>query len=97
MAREVQFRPNIVRAREILAGAMLLAFLAIPAVADLPCQPTPIPPAPLTVGAFLDDVLGSLLQNGIAVLFVGSLVVVGLPWMMAGIAMGLLQLARRKP
>ena len=84
------------RGREILAGAVLVAFLAIPAVADLPCQPTPLPPAPLTVGAFLDDVFGSLLQNGIAVLFVGSLVVVTLPWMMAGLAVGLLQLARRK-
>jgi hypothetical protein len=83
------------RGREILAGAALVAFLAIPAVADLPCQPAPLPP--LTVGAFLDDVLGSLFQNGIAVLFVGSLVVVTLPWMMAGLAVGLLQLARRKP
>jgi hypothetical protein len=86
-----------VRGREILAGFVLVAFLAIPAVADLPCPPTPLPPAPLTVGAFLDDVFGSLLQNGIAVLFVGSLVVVTLPWMMAGLAVGLLQLARRKP
>jgi hypothetical protein len=49
------------------------------------------------VGAFLDDVLGSVLENGVALLFVGSLLVVGLPWMMAGLAVGLLQLAKRKP
>ena len=85
------------RGREILGGVALVAFLAIPALADLPCQPAPLPPAPLTVGAFLDDVLGSVLQNGIVLLFVGSLLVVGLPWMMAGLAVGLLQLAKRRP
>jgi hypothetical protein len=74
-----------------------LLLLAIPALADLPCQPGQLPPAPLTVGAFLDDVLGSVLENGVALLFVGSLLVVGLPWMMAGLAVGLLQLAKRKP
>jgi hypothetical protein len=49
------------------------------------------------VGAFLDQLLGSLLQNGIAVLFVAALAVVGLPWMMAGLAMALVELPRRKP
>jgi hypothetical protein len=86
-----------VRALRILGGLAVVAFLAIPALADLPCQPAPLPPAPLTVGAFLDDVFGSVLQNGIALLFVGSLLVVALPWMVAGVAVGLLQLARRRP
>jgi hypothetical protein len=45
---------------------------------------------------FLDQVLGSLIQNGVAVLFVASVAVVGLPWMMAGLAMALVQLPRRK-
>ncbi len=85
------------RRREVLAGLALVALLSIPALADMPCQPTSLPPVPLTVGAFLDEVVGSVFQNGIAVLFIGSLVVVGLPWMMAGLAVGLLQLAKRKP
>jgi len=75
-------------------GLGLVVLVAIPALADLPCQP--VPPVPLTVGAFLDQLLGSLLQNGIAVLFVAALAVVGLPWMMAGLAMALVQLPRRK-
>jgi hypothetical protein len=49
------------------------------------------------VGAFLNEVLASLIQSGIAVLFVAALAVVGLPWMMAGLAMALVQLPRRKP
>lgn len=78
-------------------GVAVIALLSIPALADLPCQPASLPPPALTVGALLDELLGSLLQSGVAVLFVGSLAVVGLPWLMAGIAVGLLQLARRKP
>lgn len=77
-------------------GFAVIALLSIPALADLPCQ-QPVAPVPLTVGAFLDELVGSLLQNGVAVLFMGSLAVVGLPWLMAGAAVGLLQLARRKP
>lgn len=77
-------------------GLAVIALLSIPALADFPCQPA-VAPVPLTVGAFLDELLGSLLQNGVAILFLGSLAVVGLPWLMAGAAMGLLQLARRKP
>ncbi len=82
--------------REVLAGLGLIVLLAIPALADLPCQPASVPPVPLTVGMFLDQLLGSLIQNGIAVLFAASVAVVGLPWMMAGLAMALLQLRRRK-
>jgi hypothetical protein len=93
----VQSDRGIVRGRDVLAGVAVLALISIPALADLPCQPVSLPPAPLTVGAFLDEILGSVLSNGVALLFVGSLVVVGLPWMMAGLAVGLLQLARRKP
>jgi hypothetical protein len=77
-------------------GLGLVVLLAIPVLADLPCQPASVSPAPLTVGAFLDQLLGSLIQNGIAVLFVAAVAVVGLPWMMAGLAMALVQLPRRK-
>ena len=82
--------------REVLVGVGFVVLLAIPALADLPCQPASVPLAPLTVGAFLDQLLGSLLQNGIAVLFVAALAVVGLPWMMAGLAMALVSISRRK-
>ncbi len=82
--------------REVLAGIGFVVLLAIPAFADLPCQPAAVPPVPLTVGAFLDQLLGSLLQNGIAVLFVAALAVSGLPWMMAGVAMALVSIPRRK-
>jgi hypothetical protein len=82
--------------RKILVGLGVMALLAIPVFADLPCQPASVPPVPLTVGMFLDQVLGSLIQSGIAVLFVASVAVVGLPWMMAGLAMALVQLPRRK-
>lgn len=85
------------RAANILVGLGIVVLLAIPALADLPCQPAVVPPVPLTVGAFLDQLLGSLLQNGITVLFVAALAVVGLPWMMAGLAMALVELPRRKP
>jgi len=77
-------------------GIGLVVLLAIPALADLPCQPAFVPPVPLTVGAFLDQLLRSLLQNGIAVLFVAAVAVVGLPWMMAGLAMALVSIPRRK-
>jgi hypothetical protein len=87
---------DIVTARVVLVGIGFVVLLAIPALADLPCQPASLPPVPLTVGAFLDQLLGSVLQNGIAVLFVAALAVVGLPWMMAGLAMALVQLPRRK-
>ncbi|MGH9388172.1 MAG: hypothetical protein ACRD1Z_01045 [Vicinamibacteria bacterium] len=82
--------------RKVLVAIGLVVLLAIPALADLPCQPASVPPVPLTVGAFLDQLLGSLLQSGIAVLFVVALAVVGLPWMMAGLAMVLLELPRPK-
>ncbi|HLE70060.1 MAG TPA: hypothetical protein VJH87_10285 [Vicinamibacteria bacterium] len=85
------------RAANVLVGLGIVVLLAIPALADLPCQPAAVPPVPLTVGAFLDQLLGSLLQNGITVLFVTALAVVGLPWMMAGLAMALVELPRRKP
>jgi hypothetical protein len=71
-----------------------VVLVAIPALADLPCQPATAP-VPLTVGMFLDQLLGSVVQNGISVLFASALAVVGLPWMMAGLAMGLVQLAKR--
>jgi hypothetical protein len=45
---------------------------------------------------FLDQLLGSLIQNGVSVLFIASVAVVGLPWMMAGLVMTLVQLPRRK-
>ncbi len=82
--------------REVLVGMGLVVLSAIPALADLPCQPAYVPLVPLTVGAFLDQLLGTLLQNGVAVLFVAALAVVVLPWMMAGLAMALAQLPRRK-
>jgi hypothetical protein len=85
-----------VTSREVLVGIGFVVLLAIPALADLPCEPAAVPPVALTVGAFLDQLLGSLLQNGIAVLFVTALGVVTLPWMMAGLAMALVQLPRRK-
>ena len=87
---------DIVRTRELLIGLGLVLLLTIPAFADLPCQPELVPPVPLTVGAFLDDLLGSLIQNGVAILFVAALTVVGLPWMMAGLAVAVMQLAKRK-
>jgi hypothetical protein len=85
-----------VRTGELLIGLGLVLLLAIPAFADLPCRPELVPPVPLTVGAFLDDLVGSLVQNGVAILFVVALAVVGLPWMMAGLAMALLQIPRRR-
>lgn len=87
---------DIVRTRGILIGLGLVLLLTIPAFADLPCRPELVPPVPLTVGAFLDDLLGSLIQNGVAILFVAALAVVGLPWMMAGLAVAIMQLAKRK-
>jgi hypothetical protein len=86
-----------VRTRDVFFGLAIVVLLAIPALADLPCQPVSVPPVPLTVGAFLNEVLASLIQSGVAVLFVAALAVVGLPWMMAGLAMALVQLPRRKP
>ena len=86
---------RIVKARELMTALGILAVLAIPALADLPCQPPSVPPV-LTVSAFLDQLVGSLLQHGVSILFAGALLVVGLPWMMAGLAIALFQLARRK-
>jgi hypothetical protein len=85
-----------VKPLELLAGLGSIVLVAVPALADLPCQPASPPPVPLTVGMFLDQVLGSLMQSGISVLFVASVAVVGLPWMMAGLAMALVQVTRRK-
>jgi len=85
---------GVVTYREVVAGLGLIVLLAIPALADLPCQPAS--PVPLTVGMFLDQVLGSLLQDGVSVLFVASVGVVGLPWIMAGLAVALVQISRRK-
>jgi hypothetical protein len=82
-----------VRSREVLVGVGFVVLLSIPALADLPCQPASVP---LTVGAFLDQLAGSLLQNGIAWLFAAALAVVGLPWMIAGLAVALVQLPRRR-
>lgn len=84
------------RTWQVLAALAIVVLLAIPVLADLPCQPAPVSPLPLTVGAFLEQILGSLLQSGIAVLFVAALAVVGVPWLMAGLAMGLVQIARRR-
>jgi hypothetical protein len=82
-------------AREFLTVLGIVALFAIPALADLPCTPG-VPPVPLTLGGFLDDVLSGMLQQGIWVLFGGALAVAGLPWLMAGLAMALVQIARRK-
>jgi hypothetical protein len=84
------------RAREFFTALGIVALLAIPALADLPCTPRVAPAVPLTLGGFLDEVLGGMLQQGIWVLFGGALAVAGLPWLMAGLAMALVQIARRK-
>ncbi len=80
----------------VLAVAFVLAALVMPASADIPCPLVPAPPVALTAAEFLEGVLGVLLQNGISLLFAGAFAVVGLPWMMAGLAMGLRELARKK-
>jgi hypothetical protein len=85
-----------VRIREIVAAAFVLAAIAMPAVADLPCPQATSPPVAITAAAFLEGVLGVLVQNGISLLFAGALSVVGVPWMMAGLAMGLRELVRKK-
>jgi hypothetical protein len=82
--------------RTLLSVLGVLVVLTASALADLPCQPEVAPPVLLTVDAVLDDVAGTLIQNGVSVLFVGALAVVGLPWMMAGAVMALVQLVRRK-
>jgi hypothetical protein len=84
------------RLRRFLATAFGLVAVAMPAVADLPCPLVPAPPVAITAAAFLEEVLGVLVQNGISLLFAGAVAVVGVPWMMAGLAMALLQLLHRK-
>lgn len=79
--------------RQLLAVLGFVTIAAIPALADLPCPPATSPP--MTVAMFLDDLLDSLIQNGISILFLGALAAVGVPWMMAGLAMALVQLARK--
>ena len=86
----------IVTPRAIFTVLGVVMVLATSAFADLPCQPEVAPPLLLTVDAVLDDVAGTLIQNGVSVLFVGALAVVGLPWVMAGAVMALVHLVRKR-
>jgi hypothetical protein len=80
-------------ARRFLAGLGIVGMLAGPALADIPCVPEPV--VPVTLDAVLDETLTTFVQNGVSLLFVSAFAVAGAPWLMAGLAVALLSLARR--
>ena len=77
-----------------LAAAMPLIAASDPLCALPEAPPLPVP-EPLSAASIVDLMLGTMVRNGIAVLFLGALVVVGAPWIMAGLAVVLLHLPRR--
>lgn len=80
--------------RRLLAGLGIVGILAGPALADIPCVPDSV--VPVTLDAVLDETLTTFVQNGASLLFVSAFAVAGAPWMMAGLAVALLSLARRE-
>ncbi|MGH9324470.1 MAG: hypothetical protein ACRD21_07035 [Vicinamibacteria bacterium] len=85
--------------KRLLAIAVGMALLA-PALAlsdpFIPCEAPPIlAPTPLSAGAILDLVLGPMVEDGISILLLGALAVVGVPWILAGLAVALVHRAER--
>ena len=76
--------------RILLVGAVLS--VAALGLADLPrpCVPEPIGPLPLDAVTVVDLMAGPLVANGISILFFSSLLVVGAPWVIAGLAVAAL-------
>ena len=72
-----------------LAFALLLA-MASPALAsvDLVC-PLCEGPEPLSIAALLEVAIATVIRKGVALLLLAALVVVGLPWVLAGAAVAL--------
>jgi len=77
---------------------LIAAALATPAAAqvDLVCPTCDASSlTPLDIAQVVDLVLSTLLQKGISLLVIGIAAVVGLPWLVAGIAVALITLPRR--
>jgi hypothetical protein len=85
----------------LMKDASLLALVAVialaaPSSADVIGPLCDAPgPVPLSVGGLVDLVLSTLVGKGIAVLFMGAIAIVGLPWLIAASAVGLLHLPER--
>jgi hypothetical protein len=75
---------------------VLLAAVASPALAniDLVCPLCDLP-EPIGTGELLELALGTMLRKGVAILLAGALVVVGLPWVVAGAAVAVFYLPER--
>jgi hypothetical protein len=85
------------RFRKAVLFSMVVALPAV-AMADLVhplCQVERADAIPLSAGAMVDLMLGPLVHHGVSLVFLGSLAVVGLPWMIAGAAVLLAQFPRR--
>lgn len=94
---------RVMRAKKapLLRDATLFALvglfaLAAPSSADLIGPLCDAPgPTPLSVAGLVDLALSTLIEKGIALLFIGGMAIVGLPWLVAAFAVGLLHLPKR--
>lgn len=73
--------------RIVLVGAVLaVAALGLADLPRPPCVPEPVGSLPLDAVAVVDLMAGPLVANGISFLFLSALLVVGAPWVIAGLA-----------
>jgi hypothetical protein len=74
----------------VVAAVLGVAALGMADLPRYPCVPEPAGPLPLDAVAVVDLIAGPLLANGISILFLSSLLVVGAPWLIAGLAVAAL-------
>ena len=96
---EVVYVHDIVRDRPgpwTAVALILLAVMSTPALAqaDLVCPGCDTQGTVLQLSEVLDLVLGALLRHGIALLLMGSVALVGLPWVIAAVAVAVIYLPR---
>jgi hypothetical protein len=74
----------------LIVAVLGIAALALADPFRRPCAPEPVAPLPLDAVAVVDLMAGPLVANGISLLFLSAVAVVGAPWVIAGLAVALM-------
>ena len=80
-----------------MSGIVLMLAIAVPAGAEvnLVCPLCDHPAQTvISVSAVVDLVVATLIRHGVSILFLGALAIVGLPWLIAGVAIAVLYAPR---
>jgi hypothetical protein len=81
----------------VTLAVLIVMVLPALALADVVCpgDAPSLVPVPLDAGAVLELMLDSLVRNGVLVVALSALTIVGAPWLVAGVGVALVSLPRR--